>query len=61
MPEWAAASGVTAHRHVRELRQVREYTEFAEAEAELRAWVDARAWTCSAALDREEMACSRVS
>ncbi|MFJ2203298.1 Tn3 family transposase [Streptomyces violaceusniger] len=31
--------------HVRELRRVLEYTEFAEAEAELRAWVDARAWT----------------
>ncbi|MEE1766737.1 Tn3 family transposase [Streptomyces sp. JV185] len=31
--------------HVRELRQVLEYREFAEAEAELRAWVDARAWT----------------
>ncbi|MEH0564456.1 DUF4158 domain-containing protein [Streptomyces silvae] len=31
--------------HVRELRKVLEYTEFAEAEAELRAWVDARAWT----------------
>ncbi|MFF4648283.1 Tn3 family transposase [Streptomyces sp. NPDC001389] len=31
--------------HVRELRQVLEYREFAEAEAELRSWVDARAWT----------------
>ncbi|MEV8248692.1 Tn3 family transposase [Streptomyces rochei] len=31
--------------HVRELRRVLEYTEFTEAEAELRAWVDARAWT----------------
>ncbi|AQW50738.1 Tn3 family transposase [Streptomyces violaceusniger] len=31
--------------HVRELRRVLEYTEFAEAEAELRAWVEARAWT----------------
>ncbi|MFI9824565.1 Tn3 family transposase [Streptomyces sp. NPDC052013] len=31
--------------HVRELRRVLEYREFAEAEAELRAWVDARAWT----------------
>ncbi|WP_435616135.1 Tn3 family transposase [Streptomyces coelicoflavus] len=31
--------------HVRELRRVLEYTEFAEAEAELRVWVDARAWT----------------
>jgi hypothetical protein len=31
--------------HVRELRRVLEYTEFAEAEAELRMWVDARAWT----------------
>lgn len=31
--------------HVRELRWVLEYTEFAEVEAELRAWVDARAWT----------------
>nr|WP_316959416.1 DUF4158 domain-containing protein [Streptomyces sp. TRM68367] len=31
--------------HVRELRWVLEYTEFAKAEAELRAWVDARAWT----------------
>ncbi|MFF4693032.1 DUF4158 domain-containing protein [Streptomyces sp. NPDC001307] len=31
--------------HVRELRRALEYTEFAEAEAELRAWVDARAWT----------------
>nr|WP_244405740.1 MULTISPECIES: DUF4158 domain-containing protein [Streptomyces] len=31
--------------HVRELRWVLEYTEFAEAEAELRAWVDARVWT----------------
>ncbi|MGW7817889.1 Tn3 family transposase [Streptomyces puniciscabiei] len=31
--------------HVRELRRVLEYTEFAESEAELRAWVDARAWT----------------
>ncbi|MEV6940839.1 Tn3 family transposase [Streptomyces sp. NPDC051172] len=31
--------------HVRELRKVLEYTEFAEAEAELRVWVDARAWT----------------
>ncbi|WUE64688.1 Tn3 family transposase [Streptomyces europaeiscabiei] len=31
--------------HVRELRRVLKYTEFAEAEAELRVWVDARAWT----------------
>jgi hypothetical protein len=31
--------------HARELRQVLEYQEFASAEAELRAWVDARAWT----------------
>lgn len=31
--------------HVRELRRVLEYTEFAEAEAELRVWMDARAWT----------------
>jgi TnpA family transposase len=31
--------------HVRELRRVLECTEFAESEAELRAWVDARAWT----------------
>nr|WP_263303321.1 DUF4158 domain-containing protein [Streptomyces sp. 135] len=31
--------------HVRELRRVLEYREFAEAEAELREWVDARAWT----------------
>lgn len=31
--------------HVRELRRVLEYQEFAEAEAELRTWVDARAWT----------------
>lgn len=31
--------------HVRELRRVLEYTEFAEAETELRTWVDARAWT----------------
>ncbi|WP_031086334.1 Tn3 family transposase [Streptomyces sp. NRRL S-1831] len=31
--------------HVRELRRVLEYTEFAESEAELRVWVDARAWT----------------
>lgn len=31
--------------HVRELRRVLEYTEFTEAEAELRGWVDARAWT----------------
>ena len=31
--------------HVRELRRVLEYTEFAGVEAELRAWVDARAWT----------------
>ncbi|MCX4663981.1 DUF4158 domain-containing protein [Streptomyces uncialis] len=31
--------------YVRELRRVLEYREFAEAEAELRAWVDARAWT----------------
>ncbi|MFD5222662.1 Tn3 family transposase [Streptomyces tendae] len=31
--------------HVRELRKILEYTEFAEAEAELRVWVDARAWT----------------
>ncbi|MEU6651974.1 Tn3 family transposase [Streptomyces sp. NPDC046900] len=31
--------------HVRELRRVLEYQEFAEVEAELRAWVDARACT----------------
>ena len=31
--------------HVRELRRVLDFTEFAAAEAELRAWVDARAWT----------------
>ena len=31
--------------HVRELRQVLEYREFAGAEAELRVWVDTRAWT----------------
>ncbi|OWA24312.1 Tn3 family transposase [Streptomyces sp. CS057] len=31
--------------HVRELRRVLEYEEFAEAEADLRVWVDARAWT----------------
>ncbi|WP_329613276.1 Tn3 family transposase [Streptomyces brevispora] len=31
--------------HVRELRQVLEYREFGGAEAELRVWVDARAWT----------------
>ncbi|GEB48648.1 MULTISPECIES: Tn3 family transposase [Streptomyces] len=31
--------------HVRELRRGLEYTEFAEREAELRSWVDARAWT----------------
>lgn len=31
--------------HVRELRRVLEYKEFAEAEADLRTWVDARAWT----------------
>jgi hypothetical protein len=31
--------------HVRELRKLLEYREFAEMEAELRAWVDARAWT----------------
>nr|WSX76815.1 Tn3 family transposase [Streptomyces sp. NBC_00899] len=31
--------------HVRELRRVLEYREFAEAEGELREWVDARAWT----------------
>lgn len=31
--------------HVRELRRVLEYREFAEAEPELRVWVDARAWT----------------
>lgn len=31
--------------HVRELRRVLEYQEFAGAEAELRVWVDARAWT----------------
>lgn len=31
--------------HVRELRRILEYTEFAETEAELRVWVDARAWT----------------
>ncbi|MEU4678777.1 DUF4158 domain-containing protein [Micromonospora sp. NPDC023737] len=31
--------------HVRELRRVLECTEFAEAEAELWVWADARAWT----------------
>lgn len=31
--------------HVRELRRVLQYTEFSGAEAELRAWVYARAWT----------------
>src|SRR6266545_3470370 len=31
--------------HVRELRRVLEYKDFSEAEAVLRAWVDARAWT----------------
>ncbi|MEE1767051.1 DUF4158 domain-containing protein [Streptomyces sp. JV185] len=31
--------------HVRELRRLLEYREFTEAEPELRAWVDARAWT----------------
>ncbi|MFD7623526.1 Tn3 family transposase [Streptomyces sp. NPDC059802] len=31
--------------HVRELRRVLEYEEFAEAEADLQTWVDARAWT----------------
>nr|WP_282204920.1 DUF4158 domain-containing protein [Kitasatospora fiedleri] len=31
--------------HVRELRRLLEYREFAEVEPELRAWVDARAWT----------------
>lgn len=31
--------------HVRELRRELEYKEFAEAEAGLRTWVDARAWT----------------
>lgn len=31
--------------HVRELRRVLEYKEFAEAEADLRTWADARAWT----------------
>ncbi|WP_331723218.1 Tn3 family transposase (plasmid) [Streptomyces sp. NBC_00111] len=31
--------------HVRELRRALEYREFAEAEGELREWVDARAWT----------------
>ncbi|WP_327259728.1 Tn3 family transposase [Streptomyces sp. NBC_01240] len=31
--------------HVRELRRILEYTEFADVEAELRVWVDARAWT----------------
>ncbi|MEV8427076.1 hypothetical protein [Streptomyces niveus] len=30
--------------HVRERRQVLEYQEFAGVEAELRMWVDARAW-----------------
>ncbi|MCX4732711.1 hypothetical protein [Streptomyces sp. NBC_01363] len=39
----------------------RRLAEALAAEAELRAWVDARVWTCSAALDREAMACSRVS
>ncbi|GAB2804601.1 Tn3-like element Tn3 family transposase [Streptomyces chlorus] len=31
--------------HVRGLRRVLEYKEFAETEADLRTWVDARAWT----------------
>lgn len=31
--------------HVRELWQRLEYWEFAEVEPEVRAWVDARAWT----------------
>ncbi|MEV6332663.1 Tn3 family transposase [Streptomyces sp. NPDC051909] len=31
--------------HVRELRRLLEYREFAEIEPEVRAWVDARAWT----------------
>jgi hypothetical protein len=31
--------------HLRELRRVLEYKESAEAEADLRVWVDARAWT----------------
>lgn len=31
--------------HMRELRLLLGYREFAEAEAELRSWVDARAWT----------------
>ncbi|MFH9677364.1 Tn3 family transposase [Streptomyces sp. NPDC017405] len=35
----------TRFEHVWELRELLEYTEFAEAEAELRVWVDARAWT----------------
>ncbi|EXU64948.1 transposase [Streptomyces sp. PRh5] len=34
----------TRFEHVWELRKLLEYTEFAEVEAELRAWVDARAW-----------------
>lgn len=34
--------------HVRELREAFGYREFAGAEAELRAWVDARAWTAEA-------------
>ncbi|MFI0192121.1 Tn3 family transposase [Streptomyces sp. NPDC017082] len=35
----------TRFEQVWELRELLEYTEFAEAEAELRVWVDARAWT----------------
>ncbi|MFE5843842.1 Tn3 family transposase [Streptomyces niveus] len=35
----------TRFEHMWELRRLLEYREFAEMEAELRAWVDARAWT----------------
>ncbi|GGV00544.1 hypothetical protein GCM10010211_79780 [Streptomyces albospinus] len=35
----------TRFEHMWELRRLLEYREFAEVEAELRAWVDARAWT----------------
>ncbi|MCX5317890.1 DUF4158 domain-containing protein [Streptomyces sp. NBC_00154] len=35
----------TRFEHMWELRKLLEYTEFADAEAELRGWVDARAWT----------------
>lgn len=35
----------TRFEYMWELRKLLEHTEFADAEAELRAWVDARAWT----------------